>query len=138
MYEYAIRIHNEPGGIWASCRDIPEFHSAGDTLDHAKSEAVDGMISALSIYIDQRREIPPSTSERPGECTVRLPALVQAKVILWNEMCERGWRKADLTRAMGVKPVAVDRLLDLMHSSKMDQLESALVALDRSLSLSVA
>jgi len=37
----------------------------------------------------------------------------------------KGWRKADLSRAMSVDQKSVDRLLDLNHSSRLEQLESA-------------
>ncbi|MDR6357386.1 putative RNase H-like HicB family nuclease [Pseudomonas psychrotolerans] len=86
MNAYPVEIHTEDG-IWVTCRDIPEFHSAGDDEDEALLEAVDGLETALSIYVDQRRPIPAPSEARPGERLVRLPTLTVAKVALWNAPC---------------------------------------------------
>ena len=43
-------------------------------------------------------------------------------------MRARGWRKADLARALGIDPRMVDRLLDLRHRSTVTQLDQALRA----------
>ena len=40
-----------------------------------------------------------------------------------------GMRKADLCRLLGVAQAQGDRLLDFLHTSKMEQLETALLAL---------
>ena len=40
-------------------------------------------------------------------------------------------RKADLSRLLNAKPVAVDRLVDFLHTSKIDQMEMALAALGK-------
>jgi multiple sugar transport system substrate-binding protein len=45
---------------------------------------------------------------------------------LYRAMRERGWRKADLARAMSLNPRQIDRLLDLRHSSTVTQLDRAL------------
>jgi antitoxin HicB len=43
-------------------------------------------------------------------------------------MRARGWRKADLARALDMDPRLVDRLLDLRHRSTVTQLDAALRA----------
>lgn len=50
------------------------------------------------------------------------------KISVYRAMRERGWRKADLARAMALNPRQIDRLLDLRHSSTVAQLEDALKA----------
>ena len=68
---------------------------------------------------------------------MHLPALVAAKVALWNAMQEQGMRKADLARLLNVKPPQVDRLVDFLHSSKIEQLEAALGALGKRIGITV-
>ncbi|MNG41297.1 hypothetical protein D3C84_1303870 [compost metagenome] len=46
-------------------------------------------------------------------------------------------RKADLCRLLGVSQTQGDRLVDFLHTSKMEQLEAALAALGKRLSISV-
>ena len=138
MYDYPVIIHeDENPGVAVTAPDLPEFNSAGDDVADALRESVDGIETALSIYVDQRRAIPPASKPKPGEHVVRLPAVTVAKIVLWNEMMARDMRKADLRRLLGVHQVQGDRLVDFLHTSKMEQLESALEALGKRLVVSV-
>jgi antitoxin HicB len=127
MFDYAVTIHaDENPGVAVTCDDLPEFNSAGDDVAHALRESIDGIETALSIYVDQRRAIPRASSPRPGQYVVRLPAVTLAKIELWNAMMSRGMRKADLCRLLGVRPIQGDRLVDFLHSSKIEPIEDAL------------
>ena len=139
MYDYAIRFEEDgtAPGVAVFCRDLPELNSFGDDRQHAISEAVDAIESALSIYVDQRRPIPDATPAEDGEVSIHLPAVTVAKIALWNEMMARGMRKADLCRSLGVSQTQGDRLVDFLHTSKMEQLESALAALGKRLCVTV-
>lgn len=138
MYSYAIRLEGDNGqGFAVFCRDLPELNSYGDDHDHACSEAVDAIETTLSLYVDQRREIPAASEPQAGEIVVRLPAVTVAKIHLWNEMVARGMRKADLCRLLAVAQTQGDRLVDFTHSTKMDALEKALAALGKRVALSV-
>ncbi|MCP1446412.1 antitoxin HicB [Pseudomonas sp. GGS8] len=138
MYDYAIRFEedNEPG-VAVFCRDLPQLNSYGDNRDHAISEALDAIETTLSIYVDERRAIPAASAPLAGEHVVHLPAVTVAKIALWNAMMERDMRKADLCRLLGVHQAQGDRLVDFLHTSKMEQLENALAALGKRLSVSV-
>ncbi|NWD85702.1 type II toxin-antitoxin system HicB family antitoxin [Pseudomonas sp. K5002] len=138
MFDYPVTIHeDENPGVAVTCDDLPEFNSAGDDIADALRESVDGIETALSIYVDQRRSIPKASAPAPGQHVVRLPAVTVAKIILWNEMISRDMRKADLCRLLGVHQAQGDRLVDFLHTSKMEQLENALAALGKRLSVSV-
>lgn len=132
MYDYAIRFEQDGGapGVAVFCRDLPELNSYGDDREHAIREALDGIESALSIYVDERRAIPPASAPQEGEYVVHLPTVTVAKIALWNAMMERDMRKADLCRLLGVHQAQGDRLVDFLHTSKMEQLEAALYALN--------
>jgi antitoxin HicB len=52
-------------------------------------------------------------------------------------MRDKGMRKADLCRLLIAAQTKVDRLLDFQHSSKIEQVESALAALGKRLAVSV-
>lgn len=139
MYDYAIRFEEDGSapGVAVFCRDLPELNSFGDDRQHAISEATDAIESALSIYVDQRRFIPTATPPEDAEVVIHLPAVTVAKIALWNEMMERGMRKADLCRLLQVSQTQGDRLVDFLHISKMEQLESALAALGKRLSITI-
>ncbi len=91
--------------------------------------AVDAFETALSIYIDDRRDIPkPSAIKRHGKF-VTVPALTEAKLALYSAMRAQRVGKAELARRLNWHLPQVDRLLDLLHSSRPDQLEAAFHAL---------
>lgn len=138
MYNYAIRFEEDSvPGLAIYCRDLPQFNSFGDDLEHAMVMAVDGIETTLSIYVDERKTIPAATPPEDGEHVVYLPAVTVAKIALWNTMMDQGMRKADLCRALGVSQTQGDRLVDFLHTSKMEQVEAALAALGKRLSVSV-
>ncbi|MCD5996489.1 type II toxin-antitoxin system HicB family antitoxin [Pseudomonas sp. CDFA 602] len=138
MYNYAIRFEQDSdSGLAVFCRDLPQLNSYGDDVEHAMREAVDAIETTLSIYVDERRAIPEATPPLDGERVVYLPAVTVAKIVLWNTMMERDMRKADLRRLLGVHQVQGDRLVDFLHTSKMEQIEAALSALGKRLAVSV-
>ena len=138
MYDYAIRFEEDTcPGLAVYCRDLPLLNSYGDDREHAISEAVDAIETTLSIFVDQRQAIPAASPPKAGEEVIHLPAVTVAKIALWNTMMERDMRKADLCRLLGVHQAQGDRLVDFLHTSKMEQLENALAALGKRLSVSV-
>jgi len=87
MYDYAIRFERDDRapGLAVFCRDLPELNSYGDDLEHALEHAVDAIESTLSLYVDQRRLIPPASPARRGEQVIRLPAAIVDRIVLWND-----------------------------------------------------
>lgn len=140
MTNYAVRLDldDATGAYVVSCRDLPLMNSVGYSVDEALLEAVDGIVTALSIEIDERRPIPMATSPEEGEYVVSLPVLVAMKAALHNAMIETGTRKADLARRLGQKGPQIDRLLDVEHSSKVETVELALHQLQRRVEVNVS
>jgi len=136
MYHYPINVHFEKDHYWSSCLDLPEAHSAGNTLEELLANAVEGISLALSIYVDQGRIIPRASAIRTGQHLVHLPALTLAKIALWNAMCQQRACVADLARWLGVSHTAASRLVDFSHHSKIERVEQALKKLGRRLEVS--
>lgn len=134
MVNYPITVHEENGHFWSSCKDLPEAHSAGDTIEELLANAEEGIRLALSIYVDQGREIPTASERENGwQHVVYQPIQVTAKAVLWNAMRGQGVRVADLARKLGVSHPTASRLVDFEHNSKIEQVENALKALGRRL-----
>ncbi len=110
--------------------DVPGAITCGETEAEALENAVDALETVLSGLIVQRNEIPPPSAAQ-GRPTVSLSLLGSLKVAVYRAMRARGWRKADLARALGLNPRQIDRLLDLRHGSTVGQLEMALRACGR-------
>ena len=117
--------------------DIPEAHTFGDDKADALMHAVDALQTALSMYVDDRRDIPrPSPIKARGNA-VTLPALAEAKLELYQAMRAQRISKAELSRRLNCHLPQVDRLLDLTHASRLDQLESAFLALGKRLGIEI-
>jgi antitoxin HicB len=107
--------------------DVPGAISFGGDESEALANALDALESIFSALITDRREIPRPSAAR-GRKTVSPSLLGSLKISVYRAMRERGWRKADLARAMSLNPRQIDRLLDLRHGSPVAQLEQALAA----------
>jgi len=83
-----------------------------------------------------RDEIP-LPSPPAGRPVAALPALTALKTALYQAMRESGTRKADLARRLSAHGPQVDRLLDLRHASRLDQIEAAFRALGKRIDFQV-
>ena len=101
------------------------------------ARAVDALETGIMMYIGDRRPIPPPSAIRRGKRAVRLPALSESKIEIYKAMREAGIRKVDLARKLNVHIPQIDRLLNLNHASRLDQIEAALRALGKELVIEI-
>jgi antitoxin HicB len=138
MLAYPALFEPEGKGFVVTFPDIPEAITEGDSADEAMEYAIDALQTALSEYINRRLEIPqPKRARGKNIRLVCLPALAEAKIGLYRTMRAKGVRKAEMARRIGWQKSQVDRLLDLKHASRLDQIESALNVLDKRLTIHV-
>lgn len=135
---YAVKLTPIDGReIMVTCPDLPELTTVGDTEADALREAVDGIETTLQMYMQDRRDIPEPGAPKRGQRVVRLPPLSVAKLGLYRAMRAKGLSKAELARRLGVPRPSVDRLLDLRHLSKLEQVQGALEAIGYRIELQV-
>jgi antitoxin HicB len=89
------------------------------------------------MYVDARQPIPAPSPLKRRQRAVTLPLLTEAKLALYEAMRTARVGKAELARRLNWHVPQVDRLLDLMHASRLDQIEDAFRALGLQLSISV-
>jgi len=133
--QYPIKLVKDHGEYLVSCRDIPELNAIGDTYEDALSEALDAFETALMLYMDDRMPIPKPSELRKGEVMLFLPIRVSAKVALYTEMLEQKVSKANLAKSLKWNQKQVDRLWDLSHSTKLEAIEQAFLALGKRLDI---
>lgn len=75
---------------------------------------------------------------KPGQNVIELSASLSAKVLLLNEMVSQNIRPAELARRLNTTPQEVNRLTNLRHTTRIDQIAAALHAMGRHLEISVA
>ncbi|SPF52218.1 Antitoxin HicB [Candidatus Sulfopaludibacter sp. SbA4] len=138
MMRYPVKLSKDTNDtILVDVPDIPEAHTFGEDESEALMQAVDAIESALSMYVDDRREIPAPSGPKRGMKLVTLPALTEAKLALYSAMRAQKIGKAELARRLNCHLPQVDRLLDLLHSSRLEQLEAAFRAIGKRLTIAV-
>jgi antitoxin HicB len=68
---------------------------------------------------------------------VPVPVLIEAKLCVYEAMRTANMGRADLARRLRWHRPQVDRLLNLHHASKLDQIEAAAEVLGKRLTLAV-
>jgi antitoxin HicB len=137
-FDFPVTLTPQPeGGFVVTFPDVPEAITQGEDEDESLLYAVDALETALSFYVDQRAHLPLPSAPKPGQITVRPSALECAKLGVYRAMTEQGVRKAELARRLGWHLPQVDRLFDLRHASRLDQIESAARALGRHIEIRV-
>jgi len=134
--DYRVELEQDDNGtILVSFPDYPEAHTFGETEEEALLRARDALATVIDAYIKDRRTIPaPSEGKGPF---VPVPALTVAKMELHDAMLRAKVTKSELARRLDVHLPQVDRLLDVHHASRLDQLERAFQALGSRMVLSV-
>ncbi|MBF0178370.1 MAG: type II toxin-antitoxin system HicB family antitoxin [Magnetococcales bacterium] len=136
MWDYPVELTNDDGTVLVSFPDVPEAHTFGEDNAEALLRARDALETALEFYIDDRKPLP-KPSPADGRPTVRPEALTCAKLAVYQAMQETGVRKAELAQRLHWHLPQVDRILNLRHASRLDQVEMALEALGKRIVLSV-
>ncbi|MDE1150662.1 MAG: type II toxin-antitoxin system HicB family antitoxin [Azospirillaceae bacterium] len=134
---FPIVIEEEGGVHIASVPDLPGVHDQGDSMDEAVARLSDAAVVMIGEMIEDGDDIPDPSPVNDGKSIV-IPSLVWAKVLLYRAMKAKGWRRADLQRAMDVDKTTVARLLNVHHASRMDQIDQALAVLGVDLELRTA
>ncbi|GGE25359.1 hypothetical protein GCM10011390_51010 [Aureimonas endophytica] len=123
-----ILTPDDNGHLTVSCQSLPELATSGETLEAALENARAAIIAAIGQRI--AHGVPVALPiHRGGGPTVELSALIGAKVALHNALLDNDLRRLDLAKRIGARTAHLDRLLDLDHRSRLDELEEAFEAL---------
>ena len=134
MLSYPIKLKNDDPTVLATSPDFPELTTFGDDRDEALARAGHALQEAIAARIHLRQDIP--TPSR-GKVRAILPTLTAVKVMLYQGMKTQGIGKAELARRVGWHLPQVDRVLDVGHHSRLDQMDAALEAIGQRLHVTV-
>ena len=137
MFDYPVTLTPDGDTVLVTFKDIPEAITFGVNKDEALLHAIDALETGLSFYVDARKQLPVASRPKRGQKTVRPSALESAKLGVYQAMTEQGIRKAVLARRLGWHTPQVDKLFDLRHASRLDQIEAAARVLGRQLEVRV-
>ncbi len=138
MFDYPVTLTPDESTVMVTFADVPEAITFGLDEDEALLQAVDALESALTFYIEDRKPLPTPSKPKKGQKTVRPSALECGKLGVYQAMTEQGIKKSELARRLGWHMPQIDRLFDLRHASKLDQIEAAAGALGKHVRLQIA
>ena len=138
MFNYPATLTKDGDTILVTFRDVPEAITFGADKEEALLNAVDALETGLYFYVESRKALPLPSKAKRGELTVSPTALECAKLGVYQAMTEQGIKKAELARRLGWHMPQVDRLFDLRHASKLEQIEAAALVLGRHIEVRVA
>ncbi len=120
------------GGFVVTFSDFRYGVTQGNTLEEAAEMAQDLLEGLVSDLIEQGEDLPKPSRRRGQQYRlVSLPALQSAKVELYRAFRASSMRKAEFARRIGIPRSNLDRLFDLKHQSRFDQLEAAFALLNK-------
>ena len=137
MLRYPVKLTPEDGKVLVSFPDFPGVHTFGEDEPEALARGVDALETMLMAMIEDKEAIPVPKPIRRGGRSIALPVLTEAKIELYRQMRSSGIGKAELARRLNCHLPQIDRLLDLGHASRLDQLEQAFIALGKRLAVSI-
>ena len=139
MFEFPVTLTKDDNGtVLAMFVDVPKVITFGADEDEALLNAIDALETGLSFYVDERKVLPVPSKAKKGQKTVTPSALECAKLGIYKAMTEQGIKKAELARRLGWHMPQVDRLFDLRHASKLDQIEAAAHVLGKQINIEIA
>ncbi|EJF79601.1 type II toxin-antitoxin system HicB family antitoxin [Bartonella doshiae] len=135
--KYAIKfIKDDNDTLLVVSKDFQEFITYGNDEKEALEHAKNALLTVIMERFQDREPIPFGHRDIAYPF-VEVSSLVTLKIAIHNAMIEKNLRKADLVRLLKLHPIQIDRLLDLNHSSKLDTLESTLIALGKEVAINI-
>ena len=130
MAVYRIEMTRDDNGAWmVTAPAFPEVTSYGDDEAAAQRWGELAIEEAIAARIHDGDDVPLPDGAGRRRAVVHTPALMDLKVDLHRAIRAAGVTRAELTRRLGWNRNSVDRLFDVNHASRLDQIEAAVAAL---------
>lgn len=128
----------EEGGFVITFPDFSWGVTQGDTEAEGREMALDAILTMIQEHIRKGEPLPrPSRPRGRKYRVIRLPVLQGIKAELYRQFLASGIRKTELARRLGIPKTVVDRLFDLNHHSRLDQIEAAFRVLGKEVAIEI-
>jgi antitoxin HicB len=126
---------DDNGTLLVTSPAFPEVTTFGEDEEAARRAAVSAIEEAIAARISDGDPVPLG---RKGSGTpVLMPTMTTLKVLLYDALRKTGVSRAELARRLGWHREQVDRLFRLDHASRLDQLDAAFRALQRTIDVEI-
>ena len=136
---YGVRVERLTNGRFVTtCRDVPELTFISDDEEKAYLASADLIPACFEIHYRQKKKAMPLPSNiLDGELPVFVPVRVQARILLWNTIVERGMNMKMFAEKIGVSASQAQKLVDFTKKASIENIEQALATLGKTFELSV-
>jgi len=136
---YALFEPDPSGGYAVTFPDLSHGATQGETLQEASDMAEDLLASIVGELMKRGEDLPRAGKRRGKQYRlVALPAMKSAKAEFYSAFRASGVRKAELARRMGIPKTNVERIFDLNHASRFDQIEAAFLAIGKKIEVTIS
>ncbi len=130
MAAYGIDLSPDDNGTFlVTASAFTEVTSFGETPAEAVRRGAMAIEEAIGARVKAGLDIPPPDGGARRAHTAHTPLLTDLKVDLYRAAREAKISRAELARRLGWNRTSVDRLFDIDHVSRVDQIEAAMNAL---------
>jgi antitoxin HicB len=140
-YYADFEIDPKDGGFVVRFPDFGYGVTQGDNVEEATAMAEDLLRNLVQEAIRRSAPLPRASKLRRRRNSqlrlISLAALDSAKAELYAAFLASGLTKAEFARRVRIAKTNVDRLFDVDHASRLDQIEAAFRALGKRLSVVV-
>jgi len=134
MLAYPVKLSRDTNGtVLAVAPDLPEVVTYGADEEEALARVADVIEDCLAEYVARRFPIPAPSPAKRAMKSVAIAPLAEMKLAIYSAMLAQRMSKAELARRLNCHMPQVDRLLNLAHVSRLDQLEAAFRAVGKRL-----
>jgi antitoxin HicB len=127
------------GGFAVTFPDLNHGATQGETLEEAIDMAEDLLRSIVGELMRRGDDLPRARKHRGKNYRlISLAALQSAKAELYSTFRTSGIRKAELARRIGIPKTNVERLFDLNHASRFEQIEAAFRAIGKKIEVRIS
>jgi antitoxin HicB len=137
VYPAKFTPDEKDAGFVVTFPDLPEAITQGEGVSDAAAEAADCLEEAIANRIAMNLPIPEPSPVGEYQHAIALPAQMAAKASLYLAIREENLSDGELAKRLHCDEKAVRHLLDPLHPSKLQRIESALAAMGRQLVVGV-
>ena len=137
-YPALFEPDTDAGGYVVTFPDFGWGVTQGENEQEAMEMAADLLFILVAEQMKTDADLPKPSKRRGAKYRfLSLPGLASAKAELYSAFRRCGITKAELARRIGIPRTNVDRLFDLGHASRLDQIEAAFGALGKRLVIAI-
>jgi antitoxin HicB len=127
------------GGFVVTFPDLEHGATQGETLEEAVDMAED-LLRCIVGELMKRGDALPNATKRRGKKyrLISLPALQSAKAEFYSAFRASRIKKSELARRIGIPKTNVERIFDLDHASRLDQIEAAFLAIGKRIEVRIS